>query len=100
MHQRFAAQDAEERIAHRPGLAQHPVHRVRFDLRLLGRHVDPASLAAQIAAVDHRDVQKRRKKLAAFQPALVLVDGPDALETRIPSQLPNSRLSNSNNARV
>ena len=41
---------------------------VELDARLLGGHIDPAALAAEVAAVDDRNVEERRKELAAFEP--------------------------------
>src|SRR5262249_33536070 len=61
VHERLAADDAEEDVAHRLGLGDEAVERVERDGLLLGRHVHPAALAAQVAAVDDRNVEKRRK---------------------------------------
>ena len=58
----------------------------------LARDVDPAALAAQIAAIDDGDVQERRKDLAALEPLLVLVDGEHALPAHVPGQLPQQTL--------
>jgi hypothetical protein len=53
VHEGLAAENAEEGVAHLLGFADHAVHRRRVDGLLLGRHIDPASLAAEIATVDH-----------------------------------------------
>ena len=92
VHERLAAEDAEERVAHRLGFGDQPVHRRRLDLRLLGRHIDPAALAAEVAAVDDRDVEERRKELAPLEPRLVLLHRAHALEAEIPGQLPEQPL--------
>ena len=64
VHERLAADDAEEDVAHRLGFADQLVERVGLDRLLLGGDVDPAALAAQVAAVDDRDVEERREELA------------------------------------
>ena len=53
VHERFATEDAEERIAHRFCLCQRLVHGGKVDFGLLGSHIDPATLASQIACVDN-----------------------------------------------
>ena len=63
VHERLAADDAEEDVAHLLRFADQLVERVGLDRLLLGGHIDPAALAAQVAAVDDRDVEKRRKEL-------------------------------------
>ena len=59
---------------------------------MLGGHIDPAALAAEVAAIDDRDVQERRKDLAALEPAFVLLDGEHALEAHVPGELPEQPL--------
>ncbi len=88
VHERLAAQDAEEGVAHRLGFVDHPVHRGGVDRLLLGGHVDPAPLAAEVAAIDDRHVQEGRKELAPPQPRLVFLHRAHSLETHVPSQLP------------
>ncbi|MDF1844799.1 MAG: hypothetical protein P1U77_25585, partial [Rubripirellula sp.] len=68
--------DAEEAVAHRLGFGDGLVGGINFDSILLGADVNPTSLATQIATVDHRHVQKRGKKLTAFETPFVLVDTP------------------------
>ena len=65
---------------------------LKLRVRLLMRNVDPATLAAEIAAVDDRDVQIRRKELAAFQPRLVFLYRTETFEAHIPEQLPQQTL--------
>ena len=70
VHERLAADDAEEDVAHLLGLARPACRkRVGRDDLLLGGDVHPAALAAQVAAVDDRDVQERREVLAALAAA-------------------------------
>ncbi len=92
VHERLAADDAEEDVAHLLGFADQLVQRLRLNDLLLGGHIDPAALAAQVAAIDDRDVQKRRKDLAAPQPPLVPLDRQHALEAHVPGQLPEEPL--------
>src|SRR5207245_7755473 len=63
-----------------------------LDDLLLGRHVDPATLAAQVAAIDDRHVQKRREHLPAPEPLLVLLHGKHALPPHVPGELPQEPL--------
>ncbi len=72
VHERFASQDAKEAIAHLFGLGDRAIDRVEFDPRLLGSHVDPTALAAQIAAIDHRQIKKRRKNSPRLRRRLCL----------------------------
>ena len=87
VHERFAPHDAEEGVAHLARLADQAMHGGSFDLLLLGGHIDPAALAAQIAAVGDGDVQERRVELAPFQSPLVLPDRPDALEPQLEAEV-------------
>jgi hypothetical protein len=45
-------------------------------------------LAAQIAAVNDRDVEVRREELTSFQSALMQINRPQPFHAHIPSQLP------------
>ena len=92
MHERLAADDAEEDVAHLLSFADQAVHGIGLDRFLLGGHVDPATLAAQVAAVDDRDVEEGRKHLALFQPAFVLLNGEHPLPAHVPDQLPEEAL--------
>src|SRR4051794_6992121 len=84
VHERLAAENAEERIAHRLGFTDQPVHRRRLDPRLLGGHIDPATLAAEIAAIDDRDIEERRKEFPPLEPRLVPLHRANALHAEIP----------------
>ena len=71
MQEGLAAEDAEEAVAVLLGAADQLVQIVEFDdLARLG-HIDPATLAPQIAAINDGNVQIGWKKLAALQPAFV-----------------------------
>jgi hypothetical protein len=63
MQEGFTAEDAKERVSHGFGFVEGSVHRLKIDLRLLASDIDPTSLAAKIARVDDRDVEKGRKEL-------------------------------------
>ena len=73
MHERLAPQNAEEGIAHGFGLIDSAVEHVDIDLGLLGCYVNPATLAAQITAIDNRNVKERGKELASLKTSLVLL---------------------------
>src|SRR4029078_8407572 len=88
VHERLAAENAEERVAHRLRFADETVHCCRLNAGLLGRHIDPASLTAHVAHIDDRDVEKRREEFAALEPRFVPLHGADAFAPEIPRQLP------------
>jgi len=92
VHERLTAQDPEEAIPHRLGLLDRSVCRIEFDLVLFRRDVDPAALAAEVATVDHRQVQERREELTASQSAFVLVDARQATDPERPSGFPKQSL--------
>ena len=92
MHERLAAEDAEEAVAHLLGLADQRFMAGRSIDLLLGGHIDPAALAAQVAAVDDREVQKRREELAALEPAFVALHREHALDAEVPGELPEQAL--------
>ena len=66
VHERFAAEDAEETITRLACLANEPVQLLRLNLFLLRRDVHPAALAAEVAGIEHGYVKERRKVLALF----------------------------------
>ena len=73
VHERLAAEDAEEGVAVPLGVGDGAVERVEVDGVLL-LHVHPAALAAEVAGVDDREVEERRKILAALDAPLELLD--------------------------
>src|SRR5205823_3357299 len=62
--------------------------RFEVDLRALGLHVHPAALAAQVAGIQDREIQERRKIFTALDAALELLDGQQPLHTEIPHEFP------------
>ncbi len=88
MHERLAADDAEEDVAHRLRFADQLVERFGLNDLLLGRDIDPAALAAQVAGIDDRDVEERREELAALEAGFVPLDGEHALQAHVPGELP------------
>src|SRR5205085_2385111 len=88
VHERLAAEDAKKAVADFFGLVDHLVHRRDVDRLLLGGDVDPATLAAEVAAIDDGDVEEGRKKFAALEPALVTLHGAHALKAHVVRQLP------------
>src|SRR5262245_26252658 len=92
MHERLAADDAEEDVAHVLGFLDHAMKRLRRHRLHLLRDIDPAALTAQIAAIDDRHIEKRRKYLAALEPAFVFFDGQHALQAHVPRELEEQAL--------
>jgi hypothetical protein len=87
VHERLAADDAKEGVAHLLGFAHEAVPGVEADLLLLGRDIDPATLAAQVAGVEDRHVQERRKKLAALHATFVPQDRERSFDPHVPQEL-------------
>src|SRR5262245_1927387 len=92
MHERLAADDAEEDVAHLLRFAHELVKRLRRHRLHLRRHIDPAALAAQIARVDDTDVEEWRKDLPALEPPLVPLYAKCALHAHVPGELPQQTL--------
>ena len=92
VHERLTPDDPEENVAHRLGLGDQPRHRLDVDTLLLGRHVNPAALATQVAAVDDRNVKERGKELAPLQAAPVFHDRADPAQAHDPEELPGQTL--------
>ena len=92
VHERFAAHDSEERIAVLLRFIDQSVHRRNINGLLLVSHVDPASLATQVTAVDDGDVQKRRKELPFLHPAAMLHHGQRPFNAHVPDKLPQQSL--------
>ena len=92
VHERLAADDAEEAVASLLGLGEQPVHRVEVDRLLLRGHIDPTALTAQVATVDDRDVDERRKELAPLHPAFESLNGQHPLEAKVVGELPQQAL--------
>lgn len=88
VHERLAAEDAEERVPVFFCVSDRAIERVEIDLRALGLHVHPAALAAQVAGVQNREVEEGRKIFAALDAALEFFDREQALHAEIPQELP------------
>ena len=87
MQKRLAAENAEVGVAVSLGVADDPIELV--ERHFLGRRgdIDPATLAPQLAARDHRNEQKRRKVLAALAPPFVELDRANALDAEVVDEL-------------
>src|SRR5262249_12566125 len=92
VHERLAANDAEEDVAHLLRFADELVERPGGHRLHLCRDVDPAALTAHIARIDDADIKERRKHLAALQAALVPLDAQGALDAHVPEQFPEQTL--------
>jgi len=88
VHKRLAAENAEEGVSHRLRFGDQPVHRGWFNPSLLSRDIDPATLAAQVAGVDDRDIEEWWEEFAAFEPRFVQLNRADAFDSEIPDEFP------------
>ena len=87
VHEGFAAENAEKRIAVLFCLSDRPIESLQFDgIPLL--HVHPTALAAQIAGIDDRQIEERRKKLAPFDAAFEPFDREHSFDTEVPCEFP------------
>ena len=82
------AENAEEGIAMFLGVHDEAVEILEGNHGLGRGHIDPAPLAAQVAAIDDGDVEKRRKYFSFFQLALEALHGEHALESEVIGKLP------------
>ena len=87
VHERLAAEDAEERVPVRLRVGDGAVQRVEIDLRALGLDIHPAALAAQVAGVQDREVEEGRKIFTALDAALEFLDREQPLHAEIPHEL-------------
>jgi hypothetical protein len=63
VHERFAAENAEEGVPVALGVSDGPVERVEVNGVLL-RDIHPATLTAEVARVENRKIEEGRKVLA------------------------------------
>ena len=80
----FAAEDTEEAITVLAGVVDEAVEFVEFDEVAGGVDVDPAALAAEVAAVDDAEVEEGGEDDAFFKALFEEVDGAGAFESEIP----------------
>jgi hypothetical protein len=66
VHERLATENSKKAVAHRFGLSNRAVSRIYLNSMLLSAHINPASLATQVTAIDYRQVKKWGKELATF----------------------------------
>ena len=92
MHERLTADDAKECVPLLLRFCYEFVHRGKIDRLLLARDIDPASLAPQIAAVDDRNIQKRREELPFLHASSMPEDRQGTLDAEIPDKLPEQSL--------
>src|SRR5206468_11921797 len=69
VHERLAAQNPEEGVPVLFGVGDGAIQAVQIDGVLL-LDIYPAALAAKVAGVDDREIEKRRKIVAAFDAPL------------------------------
>ena len=80
----FAAQHPEKAVAVFPGVVHQPVQFIQFDHVPRRFHIDPAALAAEIAAVDDAEVKEGGENDPFFQALLEEHHRPRAFESEIP----------------
>src|SRR5687767_3708880 len=90
MHERLAPEDSEKYVPVCLRVADRPVQRFEIDLCPFRFHIHPATLAPQIARVDNREIQERRKILPALDAALESFDRYQPLHAEIPRKLPDA----------
>src|SRR5262249_22797407 len=83
VHERLASQNAEERVAMALGVGDRAIERAEVN-GVLFFHVHPATLTTQVARVDDRDVEKRRKILAALDAPLEFLNRQHSLHPEVP----------------
>src|SRR5882757_7536869 len=91
MHEGLPAEDAKESVPVPFGVGDRAVERVEVDGVLL-LDIHPAALAAEIARVKNRDVEKRWKIFTAFNAPFELLDRQQALHAEVPKKLCDAAL--------
>ena len=90
VEERLAPEQPEEDVAVRLRIADDCVEFLEWHRRPRRLHVDPAALALEVAGVDDREMQKRRKDDPLPLPRLELLDGDQPLHTEIPAEFPEA----------
>lgn len=83
----FAAEDAKEAISFTFGVGDEAVHLLGGDLVCVGGDIDPAALAAEVAAVEDGDVEEGGEELAFFHAAFESLDAEDSFDAEVPQEL-------------
>ena len=89
VHEGFAAENPEEGVAHLFGFLNEPGHGFDVDFFLFGGDINPAALAAQVAAVNDRDIEEGREEFTPFEAFFMFVNGKSAFEAKVVSQFPD-----------
>src|SRR4051812_45499956 len=90
MHERFAAENAEEGIPVALRIGNCSIERIEINHVALGFHINPAALATKVAGIEDRNVEKRREIFAALDAALELLDREHAFHAEVPGELPDA----------
>ena len=88
MEKWFATQHSEEAVAVFFRVADELVQIIDIDHLARRLDVDPAALAAQVATVNDREVEKWREIFAALKPPLEALDREHSLHPEVPDELP------------
>src|SRR5687767_14882529 len=98
MHEWLAAKDAKERIAVPLGVGDRAIQRFKIN-RVLLLHVHPATLATEVAGVEDREVQERRKIIATANAPFELLHRKHAFDAEVPGEFPKQpRIGSANDA--
>src|SRR5207253_1386907 len=99
IHERLAAKDSEKAVAMLFGVVDQIVQSGQIDRFAWRFDIDPATVAAQVATIDNREIKKRRKEFAAFDSPFEALDREHSLNAKIPGEFPNeARVSRAENA--
>ena len=90
MEERLATEKAEERVPVRFRVGDDPVELLRRHHRPRRLDVDPASLAAEVAGIDDREVEERREDDPTALAGLESLHGEHAFEAEVPAGLPQA----------
>ncbi len=87
MHEGFTAEDAKEAVPVRLGIVDGAVERVEIDGIARRFHIDPATLAAEVATVEDGQVEEGREVSAFLHPLFEEHDRARSLVTEVPGHL-------------
>jgi hypothetical protein len=87
VEERLAAQNAKEAVAFTLGVRDEAIHVIGGNLVRIRCNVHPATLAAEVAAIQDGDVEEGRKVLAFLHASFESFDADNALDPKVPQEL-------------
>ena len=87
MEKGFTSEDAEETVPLRLCVCNELGDGVDVQFRALSLNIDPTALAAQVARIQDRDVEKSRKVFSSTNARFKTLDADQSLDPEVPKKL-------------